>query len=220
MDLAAADVAKILKVSQKRVLDWAQSGKLPSYRMGSELRFDRAAVEELVFNEGSLGAKDTEAQADSRPFSLYRAINNGGVYHTIKGNTKEEIIATLTRLVAERLDTDADTLLNLLLEREALMPTALGNGIAVPHTRDFLLQNHKDAVAVVFCNPPLDYGALDGRKVHTLFFLFACDDKQHLNLLAKIAHLASNAQMTELLAARPQPTELFKALKDWEEKLG
>jgi len=41
-------------------------------------------------------------------------------------------------------------------------------------------------IFVVFPKDPIEYGALDGQAVHTLFFLFACSDKAHLHLLSKI----------------------------------
>ena len=61
------------------------------------------------------------------------------------------------------------------------MPTALANGIGVPHARELLLPLSSDVITVVFPKEPIEYGALDGRKVHTLFFLFACLDKSHLH---------------------------------------
>ena len=93
--------------------------------------------------------------------------------------------------IAGPLGLDAGVIGDLLLDREALQPTALSNGIAIPHTRDFLLNAHYDVVTIAFLKNPIDYGALDGKPVHTLFFLFATDDKKHLHLLAKIAHLSS-----------------------------
>jgi len=107
----------------------------------------------------------------------------------------------------------------LLLDRENLMPTALNNCIAVPHTRDSLLPGHQDVVVVVFLDEPLEYGALDGQPVHTLFFLFACEDKRHLHLLAKIAHLSSQPQVREFFLKRPSKKQLLEFIKEWESQI-
>jgi nitrogen PTS system EIIA component len=107
-------------------------------------------------------------------------------------------------------------LTDLLLDREALQPTALNNGIAIPHTRDFLLNVHHDMVPVVFPEKSISYGALDGKPVHTLFFLFASDDKKHLHLLAKIAHLSSQPTALALLQSQPSKETLLEYVKNWE----
>ena len=104
-------------------------------------------------------------------------------------------------------------------DREKLMPTALSNGVAVPHTRDFLLQESFDVVAVAFPKNPIEFGALDGQPVHTLFFLCACDDKRHLHLLAKLAHLSSKEQNLDYLLTYPSKAELLDYVKNWEGNL-
>ena len=54
----------------------------------------------------------------------------------------------------------------LLMDREKLMPTALNNGIAVPHTREVLLNRTTDIVVMVSPSQPIDWGALDKKPVH------------------------------------------------------
>ena len=137
------------------------------------------------------------ATGGSKQFSLFRALHKGDVSTSLKGNSKEEIIRNTMKKVAKTLNVDAEVMTDLLLDRENLMPTALNNGIGVPHTSDSLLNAHHDVVFVVCLDEPLEYGAFDGKPVHTLFFLFACEDKRHLHLLAKIAHLSSQPHVLE-----------------------
>ena len=96
------------------------------------------------------------------------------------------------------------------------MPTALNNGIAVPHTRDSLRKGPFDMVFVVHPKDPLEYGALDGKPVHTLFFLFAGNDKGHLQLLAKLAHLGSNSEALDFLNTKPSKKQLLDFIRGWE----
>ena len=103
-------------------------------------------------------------------FCLYRAIHQGDVFSNIPGKTKEELIRWTTKTVAQKLGVDSEVLAELLLDREKLMPTALNNGIAVPHTRDFLRKGPLDMVFVVHPKDPLEYGALDGKpRPHPIF---------------------------------------------------
>ncbi|MFT5317613.1 MAG: PTS system nitrogen regulatory IIA component [Chlamydiales bacterium] len=233
MDLKIKDVADLLNVSETTIRRWVVDGKMPAYRLNHQYRFSRTEIESWVMSR-KLGKEDDQApfgeevafedltvqdrssKGGTKQFSLYRAIHKGGIYHQVQGTTKEEVIRNTMLQVATRLDLDADVLTDLLLDRENLMPTALNNGIGVPHTRDFLLKEHFDAIVVVFPQQPIEYGALDGKPVHSLFFLFACEDKRHLHLLAKLAHLSSKPETLDLLSSRPPEKELMAYIKDWE----
>jgi PTS system nitrogen regulatory IIA component len=155
----------------------------------------------------------------TQQFGLYRAVYKGGVYDNVEGESKEEVIRAAVLKIAADLRLDAEVITELLLDREKLMPTSLSSGIGVPHTRDFLLQESYDVVSVVFLKKPIEYGALDHKPVHTLFFLFACDDKRHLHLLAKLAHLASKKDNLDFLRNHPTKQEFLNYIKQWETTL-
>lgn len=237
MDLKIKDVAELLHVSETTIRRWLNDGKIPAYRMNHQYRFSRTEIEAWVMSQklGSSGSslspfqelstaeetqkEETPARSGNKQFSLYRAIHKGGVYHGIPGKNKEEVIQATMQLLAKNLNLDADVLSDLLLDREKLMPTALNQGIGVPHTRDFLLNAPYDVVVVAFPEEPIDYGALDGLPVHSLFFLFANKDARHLHLLAKIAHFASLPQALELLQSKPSKEKLLQFVKDWESEV-
>lgn len=223
MDLKLKDVIELLNVSETTIKRWISDGKIPYYRLNNQYRFSRSEIENWVLSckqGGAFSPFDEEENAKERlgthQFGLYRAVHKGGVYQGILGETKEEVIHNAMEKIAQDLHLDAEVITELLLDRENLMPTALSNGIAVPHTRDFLLQESYDVVAVVFPKKPIEYGALDGAPVHTLFFLFACDDKRHLHLLAKLAHLSSKPENLAFLRSHPSKAQLLETIKNWE----
>lgn len=238
MDLKIKDVADLLNVSESTIRRWLADGKIPAYRINQHYFFSRSEIENWVISHKldktdgvspftrskemeSLAVKPPKSPATggSKQFSLFRAIHKGDVLHHLKGNSKEEIIRTAMKKVAKTLNIDAEVMTDLLLDRENLMPTALNNGIAVPHTRDSLLDSHHDVIFVVCLDEPLEYGALDGKPVHTLFFLFACEDKRHLHLLAKIAHLSSQPQALEFFKSKPSKEALLAFIKEWESQI-
>ena len=137
----------------------------------------------------------------------------------VPGQTKEEIIQETMKRVAASFDLDANVLTDLLLDRERMMSTALGHGIAVPHTRDFLLDTHYDVVITVYPEQAIDYGSLDGQPVHTLFFLFACKDQRPLHLLAKLAHLNAHDKTRAFFRTKPTKERLLEFVKHWEGSL-
>ncbi|HSX26633.1 MAG TPA: PTS sugar transporter subunit IIA, partial [Chlamydiales bacterium] len=211
MDLKLKDVAELLNVSETTIRRWIADSKIPYYRLNHQFRFSRSEIENWVlsckqgtdFSPFDKEEENSKERLGTQQFGLYRAIHKGGVYIDVPGDTKEEVIRSAMKLIARDLQLDAEVITELLLDREKLMPTALSNGIGVPHTRDFLLQESYDVIAVVFPKNPIEYGALDNQPVHTLFFLFACDDKRHLHLLAKLAHLSSKPENLTFLQTHP-----------------
>ena len=226
MDLKVKDVAELLKVSESKVNHWVKDHSLPAYQMNGQFRFSRNEIEEWVINQkkthGIAFFEDDQTEkgaGGNKQYSLFRALNKGQVIPNLNGTTKEEVIRSTTKIISNEMNLDAEVLSELLIDREQLQPTALNNGIGIPHTRDFLLSEHYDVVTVVFPKVPLEYGALDGKPVHTLFFLFASDDKRHLNLLAKIAHLSSNPEATAFFQTKPSKEQFLEYVKNWESKL-
>lgn len=230
MDLKIKDVAELLNVSETTIRRWLTAGKIPAYKIHGQYRFSRIEIEEWVMKHKlnkTYGKSPFAIEEDDLPrasegklqFSLMRAIYRGAVYHDIPGDTKEEVIRNTMRLFAKEYDLDAEVLSDLLLDREKLMPTALNNGLAVPHARDLLSQQKHNTIALAFPKKPIDYEALDGKPVYCLFFLFAAEDRDHLHLLAKIAHLSSNAEALELLRSKPEKATLLSYIKTWESRV-
>lgn len=81
---------------------------------------------------------------------------------------------------------DRDTILQAILEREALMPTGIGGGIAVPHCKDARIKNF--AVALGRTKAPIEYGSSDGHPVRLLAMIAAPDNRQdeYLRLLSRV----------------------------------
>ena len=232
MDLKIKDVAELLSVSETTIRRWLAEGLIPAYRLHRQYRFSRIEIEDWVMQQqlGKGKAKNLPFGEDDKPasqeeapgqrqFSLYRAIHKGGVYCNILGSTKEKIIAATMDQIADVANFDSQVITELLLDREKLSPTALNNGIAVPHTREFLFKGPSDLITVVFPENPIDWGALDEKPVHTLFFLFSCDDKRHLHLLAKLAHLSSSDEGLKYLQTKPSSQDLLAYIKGWEGSL-
>lgn len=222
MDLKVKEVADLLNVPSTVVEEWVLEGRIPCYRIGGEYRFSRIEIEDWVLKKNNQSIREEELKPGkgNRQFSLYRAIHKGGVLHSIPGTNKEEIIRFAMEIIANDLKLDKDVLTEMILDREELQPTAVGNGIGVPHTRESFIQSHQDAVYVVYPEKPIkDYGALDGIPVDTLFFIFAHDDKSHLHLLAKVAHFASQEKSRTLLRQMPNRLALLEEIKNWESGL-
>ena len=231
MDLKIKDVSELLNVSETTIRRWLSNGQIPAYRLNHQYRFSRLEIEEWMMNCKLKQEKDLEAiddavleipqaKAGTQQFSLFRAIHKGDVLTRVPGSSKEEIIRNGSKMASANLGLDADLVSELLLDRERLASTALNHGIAVPHPREFILKGPSDKVIVVFPEKAIDFDALDGLPVHTLFFLFSTQDKRHLHLLSKIAHLSSHPEALKLLQSKPDKETLLAFVKSWESEIG
>lgn len=237
MDLKIKDVAQLLNVSETTIRRWLKDGKIPAYQLNRQYRFNRTEIEDWMLkcklNLGKDGFSLFEekqiyppiehemvAKGGTQQFSLYRAMHKGGALVNVSCKNKKHLFQTVMQASASRLGLDPDLAVELLLDRESLMSTALNSGIAVPHPRDIILElPGSDAIITVFPEKPLDFEALDGQPVHTLFFLFSSSDKTHLHLLSKLAHLASQPETLKFLNSKPSLETLLSYIKEWETKI-
>lgn len=218
------DVSDMLQLSEVAIHQLIDAENLPSYRLDNRTCFDRMEIEAWLLNQQRSGlmtkGTDLRYAATRTPlgahrYSLSRALHQGGVIQSLPGKNKEAVIRNAAANISLNLDLDPEILSELLIDRELLMSTALGGGIALPHTRDFLLK--KDVVAIAFLEEPVSYGAPDEKPVDTLIFLFASDNRCHLHLLAKIARFCQDENNLAMLKSRPSEEVLLRHIKAWEQ---
>jgi PTS system nitrogen regulatory IIA component len=109
---------------------------------------------------------------------------------------------------------DKNALLDALLGREEVMSTAIGNGIAIPHVRQFGSESlQEDIVVVAYLFEPVDWKAPDGQPVHTLFLVLAAEETRHLQILAEIAQFASDEDFVAFLKTMPDRAALVERMR-------
>jgi nitrogen PTS system EIIA component len=150
--------------------------------------------------------------------SLAQLIERGGVYYNIAGSNPVEVLNEATKAMALPKSLDRESLLTAILEREALMPTALGHGVAIPHPRNSMLADAAaQRVAVFFLKSPVAYNALDRKPVSVLFLILSADARSHLATLAAVSHLCQSPAFLEFLATRPSKEELVARIAEAED---
>ncbi len=111
----------------------------------------------------------------------------------IKGHSRKRLFYKISELIAAEVSgIDADTVFHALMMREQLGSTGLGHGIAIPHCR---VEGCPGVIgALVALREPIDFDAMDGRRVDLFFFLVAPDtgDDDHVRALASVAALFSD----------------------------
>jgi PTS system nitrogen regulatory IIA component len=141
-------------------------------------------------------------------------IERGGVFYNIGGTSVQEVLSNVVEVVALPPGLSKDQLKKAIIEREELMPTAVGNGIALPHPRSPLLSDTKEQfITIAFLQKAIDWKALDGRPVQTLILIVSATPKSHLWTLSRISFLCQQESFRSLLEQRASKEELISAIR-------
>lgn len=215
MDLSVRDVARLLSISERTVHRWARQGSIPAHKLHDQYRFNRVELQEWAASQGRRVSPRLFAAGGGEPEpppSLAAALERGGVHHGVPGHTKAEVLRALSRLPGVPAVVDRDLLYQLLLGRESLASTAIGDGIAVPHARDpLILQVEGPTVLLGFLREPVDFGALDGEPVRVVFTLFAPSIREHLRAISRLTFSLHDAELRRLLREQA-PAEAILAM--------
>ena len=113
---------------------------------------------------------------------------------------------------------DKSKVLKVLLERERISTTAIGEGVAIPHGK----LNGVERVVGVFARSPdgIDFASLDGAPTHLFFVLVAPENAaaDHLKALARISRLLKDEAFRRRLMAGQSSQELYTIILEEDEK--
>ena len=142
------------------------------------------------------------------------------VFPSLSASSKEGVLEELARgLAAVHPEIDPAKLVEVLLEREKLGSTAIGDGIAIPHGK---LPGLGSVLGAFGRHPQgLDFQSLDGAPTKLFFLLVAPEASagMHLKALARVSRLLKDgAFRTRLVAADTRET-LYKLIREEDEKL-
>jgi PTS system nitrogen regulatory IIA component len=189
MKLRVKDAAVLLHVSEKTIYRWISQTKVPFHRVNNQYRFNRSELLEwATSNKMPFSPKMMEEPEDAVIPSLAEALQTGGIHYRVEGCDKATVLNSVVNILALPHEVDREFLYQVLLARESLGSTAIGGGIAIPHVRNpITLHVTRPIVALCFLEHPIDFQAIDGRPVHTLFTIVSPTIKAHLNLLSKLS---------------------------------
>jgi PTS system nitrogen regulatory IIA component len=148
-------------------------------------------------------------------------IDEGAVTCELKADTKEGVIRELVSLLVKTgsvKDKDAPILVRILLDREALGSTGIGQGVAIPHGKSNCMTQLIGAVGI--SHQGLNFDSLDGEPAHIFFLLVAPADSAgpHLKALARISRLLKDKHFRDSLRATKDEKTLVKILRDEEQR--
>ncbi|MDP2840462.1 MAG: PTS sugar transporter subunit IIA, partial [Syntrophales bacterium] len=128
---------------------------------------------------------------------------------------KRDALAELAGVFAQgRINVDSEAMLHVLLERERLGSTGIGDGIAIPHGK--LPGLEEMVVSFGRSREGIAFEAMDGKPVHLFFLLMAPENSagQHLKALAKISRMLKDANFRKNLLEAKMHEDLFRIIAE------
>ncbi|MEM6758811.1 MAG: PTS sugar transporter subunit IIA [Pseudomonadota bacterium] len=126
--------------------------------------------------------------------------------------SKKRLLHSIGDLMAQANGVDAGQVVEALTAREALGPTGVGHGVALPHAR---LDSIFTVMGVfVLLEKPIDFDAVDRQPVDLAFGLFAPEDAgvEHLKALALVSRTLREQSLCEKLRANRDSATLYTIL--------
>jgi PTS system nitrogen regulatory IIA component len=132
----------------------------------------------------------------------------------LKVSSKKQALQDLARRAGEITGVHERQIFDVLLERERLGTTGVGNGIAIPHGK---LADVK-AMFGLFArlDQPVDFEAIDEQPVDLIFLLLAPEGAgaDHLKALARVSRLLRDRGICEKLRGADQAEAIYALLTD------
>ncbi len=212
------EIADYLQVSQKSILRMAQTGKIPAAKVASQWRFMRSVVDDWLMAQMEIpSVRSAPSKRDMLKLPPLTELFQPNMMNLeIVPDTKENVLKQLIEpLRKRRILRRNRQFLESVIERERLVSTAIGHGIAIPHPHRPIVGIFKQpAVTLGLCREGTDFEALDHQRTYVFFLLCAPTDDIQLRLLAhvikfgrqmmaieRIKRASSTAAVTKILAA-------------------
>jgi PTS system nitrogen regulatory IIA component len=203
MALTVREAARLLSTTDDQVHRWIESGEIPFDRANDQLRLNRSELLEWATARKVPLSTEAFREEGERRLSLAAALRLGGVHHDVPGGDRAAVLHAIVERLPIPDPADRELAEGVLLAREQLGSSAVGDGIAIPHVRHPLVF-HAGApiVALSFLARPLEFGAPDGKPVFAMFTMISPTIRMHLQLLARLAASLHDAEFKAAIVGR------------------
>lgn len=216
MTLTARQVAAMFEVSERTVERWIRDDGMPHQLVHGRELFHRAEVLEWANERGIRIAKDapTSVRSGARAQSFSDALEVGGVHYNVRASDRESLLRAVIEKLPLEDEGDADVLFELMLAREKTGSTGVGDGIAIPHVRSpIVLPVEQAAVSLCLLQNPVDFDAIDGKPVHTVFTIVSPTVRAHHSILARLSGLMHDPEFRGAVLDRAPAQQILSAAR-------
>jgi len=203
MQLSVREISGLLNVAEKTIYRWIKQSSIPVYRINGQNRFNRAEILEWATSKRIPVSPQLMVEEDTGAVALptlTETLRPADVHYHVAGATKARVLESVVELMHLPEGVDRDFLYKVLLAREALGSTGVGDGVAIPHVRNpIVLHISQPMLTLCFLEQPVPFGAIDGEPVTVLFTLISPTVRAHLHLLSRLGYVLRNPAFKEAL---------------------
>ncbi|MAL16092.1 MAG: hypothetical protein CL670_12075 [Balneola sp.] len=152
--------------------------------------------------------------------NLFSLLDQPTVLPNYVVGSKKELINALVNALEEKMESEEqlEAVRKAVFEREKIMSTGVGKGLAIPHAKTKAVTENHAAFALL--KEPLDFDSIDGEPVRLVFLLVGpeSNNSQHIKLLSRISRLMNSGSFRETILNCTSTEEILNAFQDEEEK--
>ncbi len=203
MQLNIEDVAKLLGISEKNLFHLIAEKKFPAHKINDQYRFVRSEILEwATVNKKSFNPEliqETKEKGVLQP-SLEKSLEAGGIVYRLQGRDRESIIRSLVQSLPLPPEEDQSFVFELILAREMLGLTGIGDGVAIPHPRSPLIFNlSQPTIMLSFLEQPITFGATDEEPVFAMFCILSLTARGHIHMTSRLAYALQDSKFREAI---------------------
>lgn len=149
--------------------------------------------------------------------NIISLLNKETVLPNLKAGGKEELLNKLIQTLDSRVSpAELEEIRAAVMEREKIMSTGVGKGLAIPHGKAPGIENNHAAFAIL--EKPVDYQAIDDQPVSMVFLLVGPQGSNslHIKTLSRISRLMNNADFREKLENCDTPEQILHVFREEE----
>jgi PTS system nitrogen regulatory IIA component len=216
MQLSVKEISVLLNVAEKTIYRWIKQGNIPVYRINGQNRFSRTEILEWATSKRIPVSPQLMVEEDSGSAALptlTETLRAADIHYHVAGTTKTKVLQSVVELMHLPEGVDRDFLYHVLLARETLGSTGVGDGVAIPHVRNpIVLHITEPILSLCFLEQPIPFGAIDGEPVNVLFTLISPTVRVHLHLLSRLGYVLRHPGFKNALKKQELRDGLLQAL--------
>ena len=232
MDLDEEELAVYLHLTPQQVKKLADRSQIPGRKVSGSWRFSEAEIHSWL--EARIGASSPEQlpkmqqvvqrwanDQDLALGSLVDLTSAEAIEVPLRARTRSSVVRRICSLAEKTgLLWDVPRMIEAVLAREDLHPTALDNGVALLHPRRpqaSILGG--PLLAIGISAQPIPFGNRSGHLTDVFFLICSTEDKLHLQVLAKLSRLIGQSEFLQGLRTCQGVNDVMTLLESFEAEL-
>jgi fructose-specific phosphotransferase system IIA component len=151
--------------------------------------------------------------------NLFSLLKPETILSELEVSNKQELISVLVDSLSDKIGAEhLQEIKEAVWEREQVMSTGVGKGLAIPHCKTELVDENHGAFAVL--KEPLEFNSVDDTPVRLVFLLVGPNEKNsiHIKLLSRISRLMNSGTFREQVFSCESSQQILEAFQEEEEK--